>query len=42
MKKAIKWLVFGVGRLVVAFLAFVIFAIVGPKPAVVEGRDRPA
>jgi hypothetical protein len=41
MKKILKWLLIGAAGLVVLFVAAVIFAIVGPRPAVVEGSNRP-
>jgi hypothetical protein len=41
MKKILKWLLISAAGLVVLFVAAVIFAIAGPRPAVVEGTDRP-
>jgi hypothetical protein len=41
MKKILKWLLITAAGLVVLFVAAVIFAIAGPRPAVVEGTDRP-
>jgi hypothetical protein len=41
MKKILKWLFIGGAGLVVLFVAAVFFAITGPRPAVVEGTDRP-
>jgi hypothetical protein len=41
MKKILKWLLISVAGLAVLFVAAVVFAIVGPRPAVVEGTNRP-
>jgi len=41
MKKILKWLLISAAGLVVLFVAAAIFAIAGPRPAVVEGTDRP-
>ena len=41
MKKILKWLLISAAGLVVLFVAAVIFAIAAPRPAVVEGTDRP-
>ncbi len=41
MKKILKWFLINAVGLVVLFVTAVIFAIVGPRPAVVEGTDRP-
>lgn len=41
MKKTFKWFLISAAGLVVLFVVVVVFAIVGPSPAVVEGTDRP-
>lgn len=41
MKKFLKWLAISATGIFVLFVALVVFAIAGPKPAVVEGTDRP-
>ena len=41
MKKILKWLLISAAGLAVLFVAAVVFAIVGPRPAVVEGTNRP-
>ena len=42
MKKTMKYLVLGSLGLIIAFVAVLIFAIVGPRPDAVEGTDRPS
>ena len=41
MKKIVKWLVLGSLGVIIAFVAVMVFAIVGPRPDAVEGTDRP-
>ena len=41
MMKFLKWLAISATGIFVLFVAFVVFAIAGPKPEVVEGTDRP-
>lgn len=42
IQNIVKWLVLGLLGLIITFVAFLIFAIVGPRPSVVEGTDRPS